>query len=173
MRNTVKPRINAEAGYNCYPPHQRSVLHVHDTFVYKLKNLSLHQDSLRSKKQQETQVICDIALNVYLHSIASPRKCWRIKWSLHTAFSTIFSNLIFRCSFVSLLSAMMRCTQDGSSDDAISHYKHRSDRYVSLRDIAIKLLSTRIASRWAIIWIAISLQVRCEWWYKASPVDSC
>jgi hypothetical protein len=62
------------------------------------------------------------------------QKCRWMKWSLHTKYSAICINFIFRCSSVALLlSTLMRCTQDGSLDDAISHYKqaplHSDRRY--------------------------------------------
>jgi hypothetical protein len=57
--------------------------------------------------------------------------------------------LFFRCPSVALLpSILMLCTQDGSLNDATSHCKqillHSDRRYVSLDDIAEKLVSTRI-----------------------------
>jgi hypothetical protein len=100
-----------------------------------------------------------------------------IKWSLHTTYSIICTNLILPSfSVVLLLSTVARCTQDGSLDDAVNHYRqppvHSDRRYVSLGDIAETLLSTRIACHWAIILKAISLSFRYDH-FTSTCMPSC
>lgn len=92
------------------------------------------------------------------------------EWSGHyIPVNSNFMNLTFRCSSLELLlSTVKNFTKDNSWYDAISHYKqtplHSDKRYISLGDIAIKLLSTLIAFQRAIILKAISLSFLSERW---------